>query len=53
LTDLENVLATPHMGYAKKGTYENYIGIAIDQLLAWKQSAPINLLNPEAWRPAA
>jgi D-3-phosphoglycerate dehydrogenase len=50
LLKLDNVLATPHIGYAGKEAYERYIGIAIDQLVAWRNARPINLLNPEAWR---
>ncbi|CAB3771526.1 D-2-hydroxyacid dehydrogenase family protein [Paraburkholderia humisilvae] len=48
LLALDNVLATPHIGYVEKDTYEHYFGIAIDQLLAWRAGAPINVLNPQA-----
>jgi D-3-phosphoglycerate dehydrogenase len=46
LLQLDNVLATPHIGYVEKDTYEHYFGIAIEQLLAWRAGKPINLLNP-------
>jgi len=48
LLGLDNVLATPHIGYVEKDTYEHYFGIAIEQLLAWQAGAPINVLNPLA-----
>ncbi|MFZ6648000.1 D-2-hydroxyacid dehydrogenase family protein [Undibacterium sp. TJN25] len=48
LLRFDNVLATPHIGYVEKDTYEHYFGIAIEQLLAWQAGQPINVLNPEA-----
>jgi D-3-phosphoglycerate dehydrogenase / 2-oxoglutarate reductase len=48
LIRLDNVLATPHIGYVEKDTYEHYFGIAIDQVLAWQAGKPINVLNPQA-----
>jgi D-3-phosphoglycerate dehydrogenase / 2-oxoglutarate reductase len=48
LVGLDNVLATPHIGYVEKDTYEHYFGIAIEQLLAWRAGTPINVLNPQA-----
>ncbi len=48
LIALDNVLATPHIGYVEKDTYEHYFGIAIEQLLAWRAGEPINVLNPQA-----
>jgi D-3-phosphoglycerate dehydrogenase len=48
LIGLDNVLATPHIGYVEKDTYEHYFGIAIQQLIAWCAGAPINVLNPQA-----
>ncbi len=43
LLGLDNVLATPHIAYVEKNTYEHYFGIAIEQLLAWRAGAPINV----------
>ncbi|CDY75007.1 D-3-phosphoglycerate dehydrogenase [Caballeronia glathei] len=48
LLGLDNVLATPHIGYVEKDTYEHYFGIAIEQLLAWRAGSPVNVLNPQA-----
>ncbi|HEY4349711.1 MAG TPA: D-2-hydroxyacid dehydrogenase family protein [Paraburkholderia sp.] len=53
LIRLDNVLATPHIGYVEKDTYEHYFGIAIDQVLAWREGKPINVLNPQAIEGAA
>ena len=53
LIKLDNVLATPHIGYVEKDTYEHYFGIAIDQMLAWREGKPINVLNPQAVESAA
>jgi D-3-phosphoglycerate dehydrogenase len=53
LLAFDNVLATPHIGYVEKDTYEHYFGIAIDQLLAWHAGTPINVLNPQAVASAA
>jgi D-3-phosphoglycerate dehydrogenase len=46
LLSFDNVLATPHIGYVEKDTYEQYFGIAVEQLLAWQAGKPINVLNP-------
>jgi D-3-phosphoglycerate dehydrogenase len=47
LLSFDNVLATPHIGYVEKDTYEHYFGIAVEQLLAWQAGQPINVLNPK------
>ncbi|MFD1557541.1 D-2-hydroxyacid dehydrogenase family protein [Paraburkholderia silviterrae] len=49
LLALENVLATPHIGYVERDTYEQYFGMAIEQLLAWKAGKPVNVLNPDVF----
>ena len=45
LLAMDNVLCTPHLGYAEKDTFEQFFGIAIEQLLAYSQGKPINVLN--------
>ena len=47
-----HVLATPHLGYVERDSYELYFGTAFDNVLAFAAGAPVNLVNPEAW-PAA
>jgi len=46
LLALDNALCTPHLGYVEKDTYENYFGIAFDQVRAFADGHPINVLNP-------
>lgn len=47
LLQLDNVIATPHLGYVEKDSYELYFGSAFDQILAYAAGNPINMLNPE------
>jgi D-3-phosphoglycerate dehydrogenase / 2-oxoglutarate reductase len=53
LLGLDNVLATPHIGYVEKDTYEHFFSIAIEQLIEWRAGAPINILNPDVLGKAA
>lgn len=53
LLDLPNVICTPHLGYATENTFESFYNKAIDSLLAWAAGTPINVLNPEALKPAS
>jgi D-3-phosphoglycerate dehydrogenase len=46
LLKMDNVVATPHLGYVEKENYEIYYGIVIDQILAYAGGNPINVLNP-------
>jgi D-3-phosphoglycerate dehydrogenase len=42
------VLATPHIGYVERDSYELYFGVAFDNVLALAAGAPVNVVNPEA-----
>lgn len=44
---MRNVVATPHLGYVEKDTYEILFGGAFDNVLAFETGAPTNLINPE------
>lgn len=44
------VLCTPHLGYVEKNGYELYFGDAFDNLLAFFNGEPKNMVNPEALR---
>ncbi|MBI2183278.1 MAG: D-2-hydroxyacid dehydrogenase family protein [Deltaproteobacteria bacterium] len=46
LLKMDNVVATPHLGYVERENYELYYGIVIDQILAYAAGNPINVLNP-------
>jgi D-3-phosphoglycerate dehydrogenase / 2-oxoglutarate reductase len=48
LLKMDNVVATPHLGYVERDNYELYYGLVIDQILAYAGGSPINVLNPEA-----
>ncbi|MCL4748191.1 MAG: D-2-hydroxyacid dehydrogenase family protein [Burkholderiaceae bacterium] len=41
------VLATPHIGYVERDSYELYLGTAIDNVLAFASGAPSGIVNPE------
>ena len=42
-----NVLATPHLGYVEKDSYELYFDAAFRNVLAFAEGRPRNLLNPQ------
>lgn len=48
LLRMDNVLATPHLGYVEKDGYELYFRTAFQNLLDFAAGHPKNLLNPEA-----
>ena len=45
---LDNVLATPHVGYVSGQNYRQFYGQMIEDLQAWAAGAPIRLLTPTA-----
>jgi D-3-phosphoglycerate dehydrogenase len=46
LLRMENVLATPHLGYVEQDSYEKYFRIAFQNVLDFAAGRPQNLLNP-------
>jgi D-3-phosphoglycerate dehydrogenase len=48
LISLPNALCTPHIGYVERDNYERYFGIAFDNLNAFADGRPQNIVNPEA-----
>jgi D-3-phosphoglycerate dehydrogenase len=53
LISLPNALCTPHIGYVERDNYERYFGIAFDNLNAFAEGRPQNIVNPEALGPLA
>ena len=51
LLALPNVLATPHLGYVTRETYEVFFGEAFDHVRAFFAGEPVELLNPEVRAP--
>ena len=48
LLRMENVLASPHLGYVEKDSYELYFRIAFQNVLDFAGGTPKNVLNPDA-----
>jgi D-3-phosphoglycerate dehydrogenase len=48
LLGLENVIATPHIGYVTRESYELYFGQAIAQVNAFASGEAVEAVNPEA-----
>jgi D-3-phosphoglycerate dehydrogenase len=54
LLTMDNVVATPHLGYVTRDEYELQFTDIFDQITAYAAGAPINVINPEVLRgPAA
>ena len=45
LRTLDNVLATPHVGYVSRRNYEQFFSQMIEDIQAWSTGEPIRLLN--------
>jgi len=48
LLRMENVLATPHLGYVEQNSYELYFRAAFQNIVDYARGQPNNLLNPQA-----
>lgn len=47
LLKIPTVLATPHLGYVEKDSYEMYFGKAFENIVDFANGNPSNILNPE------
>jgi D-3-phosphoglycerate dehydrogenase len=45
---IPTVLATPHLGYVEQDSYEMYFRAAFENVLAFANGTPTNILNPQA-----
>jgi D-3-phosphoglycerate dehydrogenase len=52
LIHMDNVVATPHLGYVERNGYEGQFSSSFDQILAFLAGKPINVINPEALEKA-
>jgi D-3-phosphoglycerate dehydrogenase / 2-oxoglutarate reductase len=48
LLHMDNVVATPHLGYVERDAYEGQFASSFEQVLAFAAGKPINVMNPEA-----
>jgi D-3-phosphoglycerate dehydrogenase len=48
LLAMDNVVATPHLGYVERSGLEDHFNTIFDQILAYARGAPINVVNPDA-----
>ncbi len=47
LFKMDNVVCTPHIGYATREEYEIQFTDIFDQIAAYAAGAPINVVNPK------
>jgi len=47
LLGMENVVCTPHLGYVERGQLEATFAVIFDQVLAYADGRPFNVVNPE------
>jgi D-3-phosphoglycerate dehydrogenase len=48
LLDMDNVVVTPHLGYVERGQLERMFSTIFDQVIAFSEGKPINVVNPDA-----
>jgi D-3-phosphoglycerate dehydrogenase len=48
LTKLDNVTLVPHLGYVVEDSYRHFYAGTIEDIEAWLDGKPINVINPEA-----
>lgn len=52
LLKMDNVVATPHLGYVEKDGYELYFRLAFQNVVDFAAGTPKNVLNPDAAKRA-
>ena len=51
LLRMANVVCTPHIGYVTREEYETQFTDIFDQIVAYRNGAPINVVNPDVLKP--
>lgn len=44
--EMEHVLCTPHIGYVERRSFEMYYKVAFENVVAYSEGSPMNILNP-------
>jgi D-3-phosphoglycerate dehydrogenase len=47
LLNMDNVVCTPHIGYVSREEYELQFADIFDQIVAYAQGVPVNVVNPQ------
>jgi D-3-phosphoglycerate dehydrogenase len=47
---MDNVVATPHLGYVSREEYELQFHDIFEQIVAYDAGAPVHMVNPEVWK---
>jgi len=47
LLNMDNVICTPHIGYVTREEYEIQFADIFDQIIAYAEGNPINVINPD------
>jgi D-3-phosphoglycerate dehydrogenase len=47
LLNMDNVVATPHIGYVSRDEYEIQFSDIFDQIVSYAAGTPTNVVNPE------
>ena len=47
LFSMDNVVCTPHIGYVTREEYETQFSDIFDQIVAYADGRPINVVNPK------
>ena len=50
---MDNVVCTPHIGYVTREEYELQFSDIFDQIVAYAQGAPANVVNPQVLQSAS
>jgi D-3-phosphoglycerate dehydrogenase len=49
LLTMDNVVCTPHIGYVTRDEYEIQFSDIFDQIIAYADGTPINVVNPQVF----